>query len=63
MTRIKASFIRYADDFVIIYNCDEATDYLLSILSSFLYERGLQLSKEKTKVIHWKIGASFDFLG
>lgn len=63
MTRISVNYVRYADDFVIVHNCSEINEHLIKKISQFLQDRGLSLSQEKTKVIHWKIGASFDFLG
>jgi RNA-directed DNA polymerase len=58
----KVHFTRYADDFIVI---GESKDYLLydvkPIISSFLAERGLSLSAEKTKITH--INEGFDFLG
>lgn len=58
----KINFVRYADDFVVTCNNSE---YLVKeikpLISNFLAERGLELSKEKTKITH--INQGFDFLG
>lgn len=63
MIRISANYVRYADDFVIVHNCLDINELLIKAISQFLQDRGLSFSKEKTKVIHWKIGASVNFLG
>jgi RNA-directed DNA polymerase len=53
--------IRYADDFVI--TGPNKTDIInaTKIVSKWLKERGLELSKEKSKIVHSDTG--FDFLG
>lgn len=53
--------IRYADDFVCL--CETQEDALLVIeqLKPWLSQRGLQLSEEKTRIVH--ITEGFDFLG
>ncbi|TSJ80096.1 MAG: group II intron reverse transcriptase/maturase (plasmid) [Candidatus Cardinium sp.] len=54
--------IRYADDFIISGNTREILeDEVKPLISSFLSERGLTLSEEKTKITH--VNAGFDFLG
>jgi RNA-directed DNA polymerase len=58
----KVNLIRYADDFVIT----GATQALLAdeakpLVAQFLKERGLELSEEKTRIVH--IDQGFDFLG
>jgi RNA-directed DNA polymerase len=57
----KRILVRYADDFVIL--CESETDAYRAkeITEEFLKTRGLELSKEKTGVIH--ISEGFDFLG
>ncbi|WP_297527341.1 group II intron reverse transcriptase/maturase [Thiohalobacter sp.] len=60
--RHKINFIRYADDFVVTASTREALEHeVVPLLEAFLGERGLQLSKEKTRVTH--ITEGFDFLG
>ncbi len=58
----KLNIIRYADDFIIT---GASPDYLQNVIKpdveSFLAERGLTLSEEKTKLTH--INTGFDFLG
>jgi RNA-directed DNA polymerase len=57
----KVHLIRYADDFVITGASREVLERAKSEVETFLAERGLSLSPEKTKVTH--ISAGFDFLG
>ena len=58
----KVNYIRYADDFVITGRSKEQLENLvLPIVEQFLKERGLFLSKAKTKITH--IDQGFDFLG
>ena len=55
-------FVRYADDFVIIgSNPDLLKSRVLTAVETFMAERGLHLSSEKTVVTH--IDCGFDFLG
>jgi RNA-directed DNA polymerase len=54
--------IRYADDFIITGHTREGLEQeVLPFVKSFLRERGLELSPEKTQVTH--INEGFDFLG
>ena len=56
------NFVRYADDFVITGRSRELlADEVLPVVERFLNERGLELSREKTKITH--ISEGFDFLG
>lgn len=58
----KVNFIRYADDFVITGASKELLENeVRPVVEQFLRERGLELSKEKTHVVH--ISEGFDFLG
>jgi len=58
----KVNFIRYADDFIITGDSKEQLeDEVKPLVESFLKERGLELSPEKTKITH--INDGFDFLG
>jgi len=55
-------FVRYADDFVVTCNRrDVLEEQIKPAIRSFLHERGLSLSEEKTKITH--IDDGFDFLG
>jgi len=54
--------IRYADDFIVTSRSKEVLETeVKAIIESFLRERGLKLSPEKTKITH--ITEGFDFLG
>jgi RNA-directed DNA polymerase len=59
--RGKRILVRYADDFVIL--CESEDDALKAkeITEEWLGLKGLELSKEKTKIVH--ISEGFDFLG
>ena len=58
----KINFVRYADDFIITGDAPELLrDEVLPLVRSFLQERGLQLSEEKTLITN--IIDGFDFLG
>lgn len=58
----KVRLVRYADDFIITGDSEEVLrDTVKPLLVTFLRERGLALSEEKTVVTNVKEG--FDFLG
>ncbi len=58
----KVNFVRYCDDFIVTARSKEMIEQeILPLIESFLDERGLRLSKEKTKITH--IDEGFDFLG
>jgi RNA-directed DNA polymerase len=58
----KVNYIRYADDFIITGKSKEQLeDLVLPTVKQFLQERGLSLSKAKTRITH--IDQGFDFLG
>lgn len=58
----KINMIRYADDFVITGDSKEFLEHEIKpVIVSFLKDRGLNLSKEKTRITH--IDEGFDFLG
>ncbi|HEY3414317.1 MAG TPA: group II intron reverse transcriptase/maturase [Armatimonadota bacterium] len=60
--RPKVHLVRYADDFIITGSSKELLeDEVRPLVESFLRERGLELSVEKTSVTHIEDG--FDFLG
>ena len=57
----KVNFIRYADDFIVTcVNKEIIVDKIIPTVKSFLLERGLKLSPEKTLITHIENG--FDFL-
>jgi RNA-directed DNA polymerase len=53
--------IRYADDFVVFCESQDDAQKAIEILIAWLQERGLELSPDKTKIVHLSEG--FDFLG
>lgn len=53
--------VRYADDFVVFCKTKEDAEESVEALTVWLQERGLTLSKEKTRIVHLSEG--FDFLG
>ena len=58
----KVNVVIYADDFIITANSKELLENKIKpIVESFLKERNLELSYEKTKITH--IDNGFDFLG
>ena len=58
----KVNFVRYADDFIITASSKELLENEVKpLVERFLFERGLQLSPEKTCITHIEEG--FDFLG
>ena len=58
----KVNFVRYCDDFIITGRTREILENeILPLVETFLSERGLKLSKEKTRITH--IDKGFDFLG
>jgi RNA-directed DNA polymerase len=58
----KVHVVTYADDFIITASSKEVLENKVKpIVESFLRERGLELSKDKTKITH--IDEGFDFLG
>lgn len=61
LTQSKRAVIRFADDFIILCESDEDAQSAKEEANAFLYERGLHLSEEKTKICHLNDG--FDYLG
>nr|WP_100897697.1 reverse transcriptase domain-containing protein [Nostoc flagelliforme] len=57
----KRAIVRYADDFVVFCETKEDAEKSVIILNSWMKDRGLTLSEEKTKIVHLTQG--FDFLG
>ena len=58
----KVNLVRYADDFIVTGSNPELLEQEVKpFIIEFLWERGLQLSPEKTHITH--IGEGFDFLG
>lgn len=57
----KVHLIRFADDFLVTAESQEVAQQCKDIIIDFLKERGLELSEEKTRIVH--INDGFDFLG
>ena len=55
------TFVRYADDFVILCTSKDEAETCKAIISEWLIKTGLQLSEEKTRISHLTEG--FNFLG
>ena len=61
-TKGRVNLTRYADDFIVTGESKELLEQeIVPIIEEFLRERGLELSKEKTRVVN--ITEGFDFLG
>jgi len=68
--RKSLTFIRYADDFVILHNNKEVIIQVKAIITEWLKGIGLELKPEKTRIAHTLLSsesedniAGFDFLG
>jgi RNA-directed DNA polymerase len=61
LNRGKFRSVRYADDFVVMHENKEVIEDSKVIIAEWLKVRGLELSEEKTKIVHSTEG--FDFLG
>ena len=60
--KAKVNLVRYADDFIITGSSKELLERdIKPLVETFLQERGLELSQEKTRITHIEEG--FDFLG
>jgi len=60
--RGKVNLVTYADDFIVTAESKEVLENeVVPLVAYFLKERGLQLSKEKSRITH--ISQGFDFLG
>ena len=58
----KVNMVRYADDFIVTGESKELLrDEVKPVIEAFLADRGLELSAEKTRIVHIEEG--FDFLG
>jgi RNA-directed DNA polymerase len=57
----KLGFVRYADDFILTAKDSESLERVLIQIKQWLLNRGLKISKEKTRIVH--INDGFDFLG
>lgn len=59
--RPQLGFIRYADDFVVTAKDKQNLEDVLILIKQWLKERGLEISDEKTRIVH--IDEGFNFLG
>jgi RNA-directed DNA polymerase len=58
----KVNYVRYADDFIVTGESEVLLrEEVKPVIESFLADRGLQLSAEKTRIV--RIEEGFDFLG
>lgn len=57
----KLGIIRYADDFIVTAKDKESLSQVLTLIKQWLNYRGLEISAEKTRVVH--IDDGFNFLG
>ncbi len=57
----KRVVVKYADDFVVLCESEQDAREAKAILTTWLQERGLAFSEEKTKIVHLREG--FSFLG
>lgn len=57
----KVNFVRYADDLIVTADSEETAQEIKDLLKTFLKERGLELSDDKTLITN--ITEGFDFLG
>jgi RNA-directed DNA polymerase len=55
------AMVRYAEDFVVFCTTREEAEVGIGILKAWLAKRGLELSEEKTQIVHLSKG--FNFLG
>ena len=60
-TNPKLGIIRYADDFIVTARDQESLERVLILIKQWLSKRGLEISAEKTRIVH--INEGFDFLG
>ncbi|MEM7592793.1 MAG: group II intron reverse transcriptase/maturase, partial [Cyanobacteria bacterium P01_A01_bin.83] len=61
VAKSKRIIVRYADDFVVLCETKEDSEKAKCDIEKWLIQRGLNLSPEKTKILH--ITKGFDFLG
>lgn len=54
-------FVRYADDFIVTATCQEDIEKIRPEIEQWLSNKGLQLNREKTRIVH--ISEGFNFLG
>jgi RNA-directed DNA polymerase len=57
----KLGIIRYADDFIVTAKDKQSLEQVLILIEQWLSIRGLEISQEKTRIVH--IDEGFNFLG
>ena len=57
----KLGIIRYADDFIVTAKDKQSLEQVLTLIKQWLSSRGLEISTDKTRVVH--IDDGFNFLG
>lgn len=57
----KLGFVRYADDFIVTSKTKKELEDVLLLVKEWMSQRGLEISTEKTKIIH--IDEGFNYLG
>jgi len=60
-TSKRYGYIRYADDFLVTARTKRDIEAIVPTIETWLAERGLELSKEKTNIVH--VGEGVNFLG
>ena len=57
----KLGIVKYADDFIVTAKDKESLEKLFTLIKQWLFKRGLEISEEKTRIVH--IDDGFNFLG
>ncbi|MEW6737323.1 MAG: group II intron reverse transcriptase/maturase [Acidobacteriota bacterium] len=61
-SQYQVNYVRFADDMIVTGRSQELLEqHVKPLIEEFLKQRGLELSQEKTKIVH--ISEGFDFLG
>jgi RNA-directed DNA polymerase len=55
--------VRYADDFVVLARTREEAESALELVREWILGNGLELHPDKTRIVEYASGESFDFLG
>jgi RNA-directed DNA polymerase len=60
---LTSSIVRYANDFIVIFNDKKLAEITSNKIDHFLKERGLNKNHYKSKIFKWENNTKFDFLG
>ena len=60
---LSSSFVRYADDLIVVVNDKEQAEIISDKIDTFLKKRGLNKNTIKSKIFKWENNAKFDYLG